>query len=74
MSRTAKFEPAVVEAARTALAGARTIRGMRAAQAILLPALFGLSREQTAEATGLSVSRTGGLQTEARKHKKNSRP
>lgn len=66
MSRTAKFTPAVVEAARMALAGARTIREMRAAQAVLLPALFGLSREQTAAATGLSASRVGGIQTEAR--------
>lgn len=67
MSRTAKFESVVIEAARTALAEARSAREMRAAQAILLPALFGLSREQTAEAIGLSVSRAGGLQAEARK-------
>ena len=66
MSRHAKFDTAVVEAARKNLAEAKSIREMRAAQAILLPALFGLTREQTATAIGLSVSRIGGIQAEAR--------
>lgn len=66
MSRTAKFEPAIIESAQKLLRTAQTIREMRTAQAILLPAIFGLTREQTAAAIGLSVSRVGGMQGEAR--------
>ena len=66
MSRTARFEPAIIENARKGLAAAKTIREMRAAQVILLPALFGLTREQTAAAVGLSASRVGGIQSETR--------
>jgi transposase len=66
MSRPAKFTPEVIEAAQVRLSKATTIAEMRAAQAILLPALFGLTREQTARAIGLSSSRVGGLQSEAR--------
>ena len=66
MSRPVKFEPAVIETARKLLSAAKTIREMRTAQAILLPAIFGLTREQTADAIGLSASRVGGIQAEAR--------
>jgi transposase len=66
MSRTAKFETSVVETAGKLLSAAKTIREMRTAQAILLPAVFGLTREQTAAAIGLSASRVGGIQAEAR--------
>lgn len=66
MSRTAIFEPDVIETARKRLDSAKTIREMREAQAILLPAIYGLTREQTAAAIGLSSSRVGGIQTEAR--------
>jgi transposase len=62
MSRCAEFEPAVMESARKLLNTAKTVREMRTAQAILLPAIFGLIREQTATAIGLSVSRIGGIQ------------
>jgi len=66
MSRTAKCEPVVIETARKLLSEAKTVREMRAAQAILLPAVYGLTREQTAAAIGLSPSRVGGIQAEAR--------
>lgn len=66
MSRPAKFEPAVIESAQKLLSAAKSIREMRMAQAILLPAIFGLTREQTAAAIGLSVSRVGSIQAEAR--------
>jgi hypothetical protein len=66
MSRCAKFEAAVMESARKLLNTAKTVREMRTAQAILLPAIFGLIREQTATAIGLSLSRIGGIQAEAR--------
>jgi transposase len=67
MSRPAKFETAVIETAQQRLRAARTMRELRAAQAILLPALFGLTRAQTAAAIGWSSSHVGGLQAAARK-------
>jgi transposase len=66
MSRSAKFDPAVIETAQKLLSAAKTIREMRTAQAILLPAVFGLTREQTAAAIGLSASRVGGIQAQIR--------
>lgn len=66
MSRSAKFEPTVIESAQKLLRSAKTIREMRAAQAIVLPAVFGLTRQQTAAAIGLSASRVGGIQAQAR--------
>lgn len=66
MSRSSKFEADVIETARKLLIAAKTIREMRTAQAILLPGVFGLTREQTAAAIGLSSSRVGGIQAEAR--------
>lgn len=66
MSRPAKFTSEVIAAAQLRLSAARTIAELRAAQVILLPALFGLTKEQTAAALGLSTSRVGGLQAEAR--------
>ena len=67
MSRPAKFSPEVIARAQTQLLEASSIQAFRAAQAILLPALLGLSREQTAQAIGLSSSRIGSLQAGARK-------
>jgi transposase len=66
MSRPAKFSAEVIQTAKGRLSKAATMAELRAAQVILLPALFGLTREQTAEAVGLSSSRVGGLQAEAR--------
>src|SRR5215207_5344005 len=66
MSRPAKFTSEVIEAAQKRLSKARTPAELRAAQVILLPALFGLTKKQTAAAVGLSTSRVGGLQAEAR--------
>ena len=67
MSRPVKFSQEVIAHAQTQLLGASSIRAFRAAQATLLPALPGLTREQTALVTGLSGSRVGSLQVEARK-------
>jgi transposase len=66
MSRPAKFTTEVIESAEKLLSQARTPAEMRAAQVILLPARHGLTREQTAAAVGLSTSRVGALQAEAR--------
>lgn len=66
MSRTAKFPPELIESAQSILRSAKTVAEMREAQSILLPALFGLTKAQTAEAIGLSTSRVGGLQAQMR--------
>jgi transposase len=66
MARTAKFKSEEVEEAKNRLQTATTIQEFRKAQAILLPALFGLTREQTGMALGLSPSRLGVIQAEAR--------
>jgi transposase len=66
MSRKPKFELNVVETAKVQLSEAKTVAEMRAAQAVLLPALCGLSRDQTGACLGLSSSRVGQLQAQAR--------
>ena len=66
MSRTAEFTPEIISSARSRLGSAKTIAQLREAQCILLPALFGLTKAQTAEAMGLSTSRVGGLQAQLR--------
>ena len=66
MSRKPKFEPHVVEAAKVLVAAAKTVGELRAAQAVLLPALCGLSRDETGACLGLSSSRVGQLQAQAR--------
>jgi transposase len=66
MARIAKFTPDLIASAQSRLRSAKTMAQLREAQCILLPALFGLTKEQTAEAIGLSTSRVGGLQAQFR--------
>lgn len=66
MSRIAKFSKHVISTAQLDLQNATTLVQLRRAQAVLLPALFGLTKSQTAAAVGLSPSRVGALQAEAR--------
>lgn len=66
MSRIAKFSSELIASAQSRLRSAKTMAELREAQCILLPALYGLTKEQTAEALGLSASRVGGLQAELR--------
>ena len=54
---------AFIETAKERIASAKTVEALRAAQALLLPLVFGLSLEQTATIIGLSRSRTGKLRT-----------
>ena len=54
MSRPAKFTPGLIESAQSRLRSAKTVAEFREAQSILWPALFRLSKAQTAEAIGLS--------------------
>ena len=66
MSRTAKFSQQVISDAQRSLQNATTLSEFRRAQAVLLPANFGLTKAQTAEAIGWSTSRVGAIQAEAR--------
>lgn len=66
MSRTAKFSKQVLADAQRKLQNATTLQELRRAQAIVLPADFGLTKAQTAAAIGLSTSRVGAIQAQAR--------
>ena len=44
-----------LERAKACLSNARTVEELKAAQAVVLPLVFGLSLEQTAQAIGVSV-------------------
>ena len=67
MSRTARFAKSVITTAKERLESATTLQEFKAAQAVLLPACHGLSKAQTAAAIGLSASRVGAIQAEARR-------
>ena len=66
MSRTANFSQHVIADARRSLQNATTLSEFRRARAVLLPANFGLTKAQTAAAIGLSTSRVGAIQAQAR--------
>ncbi len=66
MSKNARFSEQVIAEAQLDLRSATTPAQLRRAQAVLLPALFGLTKSQTAAAIGLGPSRVGTLQAEAR--------
>lgn len=74
MSRLATFEKRVISSALKAAAQAQTIEQLRAAQAVLLPALHGLTMEQTGEAIGVSRASVGRLQQQSRKPKARGEP
>ena len=67
MSKPARFSNEVITTAKERLGNASTLKEFRAAQAVLLPACYGLSKAQTAAAIGLSTSRVGDIQAEARR-------
>ena len=70
MSKPARFQKMIVLAAVRAAARAQSIEELRAAQAVLLPALHGLSMEQTGELIGVSRATVGRLQQRSRQHTK----
>lgn len=55
MARPVTGDAQAIEHARIAIAQASTVEQLRQAQAVLLPLVYGLSLEDTAQATGLSV-------------------
>jgi transposase len=62
MSRTSNHSVAVVEHAKAAADSATTLRELRLAQAILLPAMLGVTIEQTAELLGVGHATVSRLQ------------
>lgn len=74
MARHARFEKRVVSSARKAAGQAPTIAELRAAQAVLLPAVHGLTMAQTGAAIGLSRASVGRLQQQSRKPKARGKP
>ena len=69
MARTAEHSNWELSAARTILSKAKNIQELRQSQAILLPALAGLTLKQTAELLGLSRDRVVVLRREFRRSK-----
>ena len=61
-----------LERAKVCLSNARTVEELKAAQAVVLPLVFGLSLEQTAQAIGLSVGWTCQLRTRFIRHEETS--
>lgn len=70
MSKPANFQNRIVSAALKAAASAQSIDELRAAQAVLLPALHGLNMEQTSVLIGVSRASVGRLQHRGRNHTK----
>jgi transposase len=62
MPRPRKSDPLAVERAQAVAASATTIQELRGAQAVLLPAIFGATLEQTASALGVGRATVPRLQ------------
>ena len=67
MPRPIKTTLEILAAAQQKVKTAKTAAELRAALAVVLPARFGFTRKQTAQAIGLSTSRVGGLRAAAQK-------
>lgn len=63
MSRPRRIDPLVVQRAQATAATARSVDSLRQCQAILLPALFGATLEQTAAALGVGRATVARLQS-----------
>ena len=63
MSRPRRIEPRIVKQAEMSVGSATSIETLRQCQAVLLPALFGATLEQTASVLGVSRARIARLQT-----------
>lgn len=66
MPKQTQFSEEVVGRAKATIAKGPDIRELRAAQAVLLPSLHGLTMEQTASILGVSRAQVGVLQMQAR--------
>lgn len=69
MSRHSKFTDKQITSARAAIEQVQTVEEIRQAQAVLLPALHGLSMEEAGVVMGVSRATVGRLQQQWRKPK-----
>ena len=69
MSRPRRIDPLVVKRAQMTAAVTTSVESLRQCQAVLLPALFGATLEQTAAVLGVGRATVPRLQAAFRKHK-----
>ena len=69
MSRPRRIEPHIVKQAETTVENAASLETLRQCQAVLLPALFGATLEQTASVLGVSRATVPRLQAAFRKQR-----
>ena len=67
MSRPRRIDPIVVKRAQLTAATSTSVQALRQCQAVLLPALFGATLEQTAAVLGVGRATVARLQTTFRK-------
>ena len=72
MSRPRRIEPHIVKQAEITAGNATSLETLRQCQAVLLPALFGATLEQTASALGVSRATVPRLQAAFRKQQSSS--
>jgi len=71
MARPRQIDPLVVKRAQQTAAASTSVESLRQCQAVLLPALFGATLEQTALVLGVGRATVARLQTTFRKKKPN---
>src|ERR1035441_10298543 len=69
MARPRRIDPLVVKRAQMTAAVTTSVQSLRQCQAVLLPALFGATLEQTAAVLGVGRATVPRLQAAFRKHK-----
>ena len=67
MARPRRIDPLIVKRAQLTAAAASSVESLRQCQAVLLPALFGATLEQTAEVLGVGRATVARLQAAFRK-------
>lgn len=68
MARPRRIDPLIVKRAHRTAATATSVESLRQCQAVLLPALFGATLEQTAQVLGVGRATVARLQAAFRKH------
>lgn len=69
MARPRRIDPLIVKRAQLSAASTTSVEALRQCQAVLLPALFGATLEQTATVLGVGRATVARLQTAFRKQK-----
>jgi transposase len=69
MARPRRIDPHIVKRAQLTAAASTSVESLRQCQAVLLPALFGATLEQTAEVLGVGRATVARLQVAFRKQK-----